>query len=214
MRWKIGIVFLDLQALYSILVYFLNVKHRKVHFIYLLYFTIFIIGALSINILNLFHGEDLSLFAFVAMSVPLILRTRILFYAIIYLFIVIGFTLCLATLHMDKINGLTITKIFLYSFVGFMTTLTIEYARRKTFHLEEELRRKNTILESISVKDPLTGVFNRRYMMDLLVHHINRSGKWFSLPIWRRRIYNSISRNKSRTCKQSNAKNQKSDWGA
>ena len=58
-----------------------------------------------------------------------------------------------------------------------MTTLTVEYARRKTFHLEEELRRKNTILESISVKDPLTGVFNRRYMMDLLVHHILLSRK-------------------------------------
>ncbi|MBK6605382.1 MAG: diguanylate cyclase [Leptospiraceae bacterium] len=159
-------------VLFSILFYFLNINRKKIHFIYLLYFTIFIFGALSINILSLFHGEDLSLFAFVAMSIPLILRTRILFYAIIYLFIVIGFTLCLATLHMDKINGLTITKIFLYSFVGFMTTLTIEYARRKTFHLEEELRRKNTILESISVKDPLTGVFNRRYMMDLLVHHI------------------------------------------
>lgn len=166
-------------VLFSLLVYFLNVNHRRIHSIYLLYFSIFIIATLFLNILNLFHGQDLSLYAFVVMSVPLILRTQIPYYALIYTIIVIAFTVCLSTLHPDKTNGLTITQVFLYSFVGFMTTLTIEYARRKTFHLEEELRKKNTILESISVKDPLTGVYNRRYMMDLLVHHILLSRKNF-----------------------------------
>lgn len=159
-------------VLFSFIVYFLNINHKRIHSIYLVYFIFFIIAALGVNILNLFHGQDLSVYAFVVMSIPLILRTKILYYGIIYTFIVIGFTVCLSTLHPDKTNGLTITQVFLYAFVGFLTTLTIEYARRKTFHLEEELRKKNTILESISVKDPLTGVFNRRYMMDLLVHHI------------------------------------------
>ncbi|HMV44527.1 MAG TPA: GGDEF domain-containing protein [Leptospiraceae bacterium] len=164
-------------VLFSFLVYFLTRNHLRIHFIYLLYFHIFIIGLLFLNILNLYHGQDLSLYAFAVMSIPLILRTRIPHYSVLYITILVAFIICLAIWHPTRTNGLMITQIFLYTFVGFMTTLTIEYARRKTFHLEEELRRKNTILETISVKDPLTGVYNRRYMMDLLVHNILLSRK-------------------------------------
>ncbi len=163
--------------LFSFIIHFLNKNHIRFHFIYLVYFNIFIVSTLSLNVLNFYTSEDLSLFAFVVMSIPLIIRTRFYHYISIYICILTGFTLSLVILHPNKTDVLRITQIFLYSFVGFLTTLTVEYARRKTFHLEEELRRKNTILESISVKDPLTGVFNRRYMMDLLVHHILLSRK-------------------------------------
>jgi len=166
-----------ITILFSFMFYFLSIKHIRIHFFYLFYFCIFVVSTLSLNLLNLYTTQDLSLFAFVVMSIPLILRTKLIFYIVLYIFIIVAFTTCLTMLHLDKTDGLKITQILLYSFVGFMTTLTVEYARRKTFHLEEELRKKNTILETISVKDPLTGVFNRRYMMDLLVHHILLSRK-------------------------------------
>lgn len=170
-------ILISITVAFSFLVHFLNRKHIRIHFIYLFYFNVFIISTLTLNILNFYTSEDLSLFAFVVMSIPLILRTKFLNYILIYLCILVTFTYTLIFFHIGKTDALRITQILLYTFVGFLTTVTIEYARRKTFHLEEELRKKNNLLESISVKDPLTGVFNRRYMMDLLVHHILLSRK-------------------------------------
>ncbi|MBK8395416.1 MAG: diguanylate cyclase [Leptospiraceae bacterium] len=170
-------ILISITVAFSFLVHFLNRKHIRIHFIYLFYFNVFIISTLTLNILNFYTSEDLSLFAFVVMSIPLILRTKFLNYILIYLCILVTFIYTLIFFHIGKTDALRITQIFLYTFVGFLTTVTIEYARRKTFHLEEELRKKNNLLESISVKDPLTGVFNRRYMMDLLVHHILLSRK-------------------------------------
>jgi diguanylate cyclase (GGDEF)-like protein len=161
-----------ITALYTILVYILNKSHIRIHFVYLSYFGLFIICVLYMNILKLYHSDDLSLYTFVMMAIPLIIRTRLIYYSLIYTVVWLGFMFCVYIFHFDKVSFFKNSQLFLYALVGYLTTLTIEYARRKTFHLEEELRRKNTILESISVKDPLTGLFNRRYMMDLLVHHI------------------------------------------
>jgi len=46
--------------------------------------------------------------------------------------------------------------------------------------LQDELREKNQLLETLSVTDPLTGLFNRRYLMDRLEKEVARTARYGS----------------------------------
>jgi diguanylate cyclase (GGDEF)-like protein len=60
----------------------------------------------------------------------------------------------------------------LYSLVAFVISLRLEKDHLRLFQAREELAAKNAALEELSLRDPLTQLFNRRYFMEVLSHEL------------------------------------------
>jgi len=150
--------------------------------IYLVYTSVLLIWCSCLTILDLSVSKDYTAYALGLLGLAFIIRTSITKYMIL-ISCVIAVTALNIIIFLDINNYieafLPILVITVASaFIGFYS----EKSRQETFLLRSELEEKNKELQNISFKDPLTGIYNRRYLMESLSNQISNY-KRYSTPL-------------------------------
>jgi diguanylate cyclase (GGDEF)-like protein len=67
---------------------------------------------------------------------------------------------------------LLIAYAVLYAVLAFVISMRFERDHRRLFQARQELAERNAALQEMSLRDPLTQLFNRRYFMEALAHEM------------------------------------------
>ena len=71
---------------------------------------------------------------------------------------------------------------FICALVAFVLAVKFERDHIRYFRVRQELAEKNAILEELSFKDPLTMLFNRRYLVESLLHEMTVARR-YNVPL-------------------------------
>ncbi len=71
---------------------------------------------------------------------------------------------------------------FVFALVAFVLAVKFERDHLRLFRVRKELAEKNAILEDLSFKDPLTLLFNRRYLVESLLHEMTVARR-YNVPL-------------------------------
>lgn len=111
----------------------------------------------------------------VGMTVSLPIPAYLLVYTLLHLAILTGLVL---TVPKNIVPDYVILTI--YSLLGVCVAVSMEYRRIQTALLAFNLDKLNRELKETSFRDPLTGVYNRRFMVEVLISQmpISRRNQW------------------------------------
>lgn len=146
-----------------------DTKGRK-----LSYFTsIGYVGLLTITttfatLVDQYHTSDYSAFCFGLLLLPLFIRTSFITYLVIVLINVTFFSLGYSYIIEKELTSSVITPIIAFSIASIGAAINVEGTRLKSNLLQLQLEESNKSLKELSHKDSLTGLFNRRHLMESL----------------------------------------------
>jgi diguanylate cyclase (GGDEF)-like protein len=170
-------IFLSLGIISLVFRSFLPLAHAKEaarveDSLYFAYTAFLLICCVCLTLLDLSVSNDYTAYAVGVIGLAFFLRASIAKYVVLLL-------IALAFVTLNLIFTLDITNPFslflplvVISVLGFFIALTSENSRRKVFLLQFQLKEKNEELKKISFKDPLTNLYNRRYLMESLANQI------------------------------------------
>lgn len=152
--------------------------------IYLVYTSCLIIGCIYLTVFDLSVSKDYTAYAIGLLSLAFILRTSIAKYLMLimgaFIFTVINM------IYFLEINNYfeAFLPILVISVASTFIGVYSEKSRQEVFLLRYELQEKNKELQNISFRDPLTNLYNRRYLVESLsnqILHFKRYGAPLSI---------------------------------
>ncbi|PJZ70697.1 hypothetical protein CH373_07140 [Leptospira perolatii] len=122
----------------------------------------------SLTIIDLAHIHDYSGYLFGMLGLPLFLRAKHWVYVVMiiynFIYFLIGYSY-----FVGKVIGLPVlTPIFVFSLSSWFSSIIIERTRVRANILQLKLVESNRHLTELSYRDPLTGLHNRRYLIEAL----------------------------------------------
>lgn len=119
-----------------------------------------------LNWVDLHHTMDLAAYLLSMLGLGLLFSTTPRTYLILYtggLIVMLGIGIFLLP---RPFNSQNILDIFLYTMVGLVSCLLQEAKRRSNEEMAQDLEHLNAQLKETSLRDPLTGLYNRRFLKE------------------------------------------------
>ncbi|TGK03897.1 GGDEF domain-containing protein [Leptospira semungkisensis] len=152
------------------------------HFTTVSYVIALTMTTTSTTLVDFSHITDYSAYCFGLLMLPLFIRASLFTYTFIVLlnfsWFVIGFVYVLG----NEFNLPTVTPIIAFSIASLGGAISVESARLKGNILQLQLEESNRNLKELSHKDSLTGLFNRRHLMESL-HTLLSASRRYDFPL-------------------------------
>ncbi|TGK01937.1 GGDEF domain-containing protein [Leptospira langatensis] len=152
------------------------------HVATLSYVTVLTLTTTSTTLVDFSHITDYSAYCFGLLMLPLFIRTSFFVYIFIVLlnfsWFVLGFIFVLG----NEFSLSVATPIIAFSIASLGAAISVESARLKGNLLQLQLEESNRNLKELSHKDALTGLFNRRHLMESL-HTLLSASKRYDFPL-------------------------------
>ena len=154
--------------------------------LFFFYTAILLICCSCLTMLDLlvYQANDYTAYAVGVIGLAFFVRASIVRYASLVSGALLFLALNIAfTLEIDNYFGFFLPLIVL-SVLGVFVAYLTEKNRREVYLLQLELHEKNEELKTISFKDPLTELYNRRFLMESLsnqIEYFKRTGIQFSI---------------------------------
>lgn len=136
----------------------------------------------SLTLVDLAHITDYSAYCFGLLTLPLFVRTSIITYVLIvavnFFWFLVGYEFVLN----EKIDFNTLAPIIAFSVGSLFSSVIVETARLKGNFLQLQLEESNRNLLELSHKDQLTGLYNRRHLMEAMNTMLSAS-KRYDFPV-------------------------------
>ncbi|EQA36008.1 diguanylate cyclase (GGDEF) domain protein [Leptospira inadai serovar Lyme str. 10] len=132
----------------------------------------------TLTLIDLAHIKDYSAYCFGLMTLPLFIRASLATYIAI---IAVNFTWFLFGYHLmlnEEIDFNTLAPIIAFSIGSLFASVVVERARLKGNFLQLELEESNRNLRELSHKDQLTGLYNRRHLMEALQTMVSAANRY------------------------------------
>ncbi|MEI7013950.1 GGDEF domain-containing protein [Leptospira licerasiae] len=149
--------------------------------------TIGYVGVLTLvttfaTLVDQYHTADYSAFCFGLLMLPLFIRASFLTYLIIVSVNLLFFSFGYTFMTERELNFSVITPIIAFSIASMGAAINVEGTRLKSNLLQLQLEESNKNLKEISHKDSLTGLFNRRHLMESL-NTLLAASKRYDFPL-------------------------------
>lgn len=147
-----------------------------------IYSTLFTLLTTSITLIDHFHTKDYSAYCFGLLMLPLFVRCSFLVYTLIALLNLSLFLVGYDLLIGQPASLAIITPILAFTIASIGTAIMVERARLNANLLRLQLEESNRNLKELSHKDSLTGLFNRRHLMESL-HTLLSASRRYDFPL-------------------------------
>lgn len=134
------------------------------------------------TLVDQYHTSDYSAFCFGLLLLPLFLRASFVTYLTIVFINLFFFSLGYSYIIERELTFSVITPIFAFSIASIGTAINVEGTRLKSNLLQLQLEESNKNLKELSHKDSLTGLFNRRHLMESL-NTLLAASKRYDFPL-------------------------------
>lgn len=169
-------LFISMTALSALLFPFVIFK-RKGHSRTLLmvsefYFFFFLTWSLLVSLLDIKVNQGYAVFIIGIIIYTIVHRASLKALVVTILWLLLAITLAFTSPFLNGIEIADMLPFYLYVVVAVLTSVFTETTRIEASLIREELRNSNDELRNLSILDPLTGAYNRRYLTEYLSHHI------------------------------------------
>ncbi|PJZ76446.1 GGDEF domain-containing protein [Leptospira neocaledonica] len=120
------------------------------------------------TLVDQYHTSDYSAFCFGLLLLPLFLRASFATYLAIVFVNVLFFSFGYSYMIERELTSSVVTPIIAFSIASMGAAINVEGTRLKSNLLQLQLEESNKNLKELSHKDSLTGLFNRRHLMESL----------------------------------------------
>lgn len=149
-----------------------NNNYQLLNYSMFAYATIMCCLAASVTALDLQTGHELTAYSYTILGMATAYRTSLIKYTIMSVFsfcYFIGFcTLVLGYLP----NVVDILSVVVLTMIAVFIAVSLELNRKKMITLSAQLEASNRRLREESIRDPLTKLYNRRYLTDYLMRKV------------------------------------------
>lgn len=146
-----------------------DIKGKRLsYFAMIAYVCILSLTTTFATLVDQYHTTDFSAFCFGLILFPLFIRASFLTYLFVILINVVFFVLGYIYILENELTPSVLTPMFAFSLASIGTAINVEGTRLKSNLLQLQLEESNKNLKELSLKDSLTGLFNRRHLMESL----------------------------------------------
>ncbi|TGL58853.1 GGDEF domain-containing protein [Leptospira sarikeiensis] len=146
-----------------------DIKGKRLsYFSTIVYVCLLTLTTTFATIVDQFHTSDYSAFCFGLLLLPLFIRASLQTYLSIVFINISWFIFGYIYILENELGSAVLTPIFAFSIASIGAAINVESTRLKGNILQLQLEESNKNLMELSHKDSLTGLFNRRHLMESL----------------------------------------------
>lgn len=131
------------------------------------------ITAATITALDLAESSNFTTYAFTVLGTATAYRTSIFKYLVMIMLTFIYFIIFYFSILENAIDLSILLPVIAFSIMSVFIAASLENNREQLVHLSNQLEFINFKLKEESIKDPLTALYNRRYLNDFLQREID-----------------------------------------
>ena len=152
-------------------------NHRLVDVVILLYVIAMCCVSASVTALDTMQSNDLTVYSYTILGLTTAYRSSLIKYLFIACFTFLYFSWFSLSILQQELQVSVVLPLLALSVISIFIAVSLEGNRKKLVRLSAQLEKTNRRLTEESIRDPLTKLYNRRYLTDYLMRKVKEFGR-------------------------------------